>query len=141
MGLTHTCLGSALKQKQWFLGWLLECHSKFLLCTLSKIKSVAKVAQVPHWAPCAIVIQYDPTCRSDLSLLLFFFIFPLSHCQIVVSFSASPTWPNGERDCLAPELANNVKAKLEESEGDVCVALRGKKNLRLVNQHWSLWAI
>ena len=47
----------------------------------------------------------------------------------------------GVWNCLAMELLNNIKAMLEQSEGedDIIVADTMKK-LRLVNQHWSLWS-
>ena len=62
---------------------------------------------------------------------------PLSlHKALSVSFQAD--LPRGEWHCLAPELLDNLKAKLEESEDDA--TLRTMKSLRLVNCHWSLWA-
>ena len=61
----------------------------------------------------------------------------ISHHQIfVVSFQAA--LPRGEWHCLAPELLDKLKAKLEESEDDA--TLQTMKSLRLVNCHWSRWA-
>ena len=71
---------------------------------------------------------------------MFFFVVLLHlslshHKAFVVSFLAD--FLSGEWHCLPSELLDNLKAKLEESEGDVTLQIM--KSLRFVNRHWSLW--